>query len=99
MIKSKEKQKVKSNEEIGVKYMQAWEEKYYEREEGREEGRKEGADFKLLDLVIKKLHKNKSPEVIADELEENEDTIRHLCTVARSFAPDYNLNINLQRNL
>ncbi len=35
MIKSKEKQKVKSNEEIGVKYMQAWEEKYYEREEGR----------------------------------------------------------------
>ena len=84
-------QKVKSNEEIGVKYMQAWEEKYYEREEGREEGRKEGADFKLLDLVIKKLHKNKSPEVIADELEENEDTIRHLCTVARSFAPDYNL--------
>ena len=75
--------------------MQAWEEKYYEREEGREEGRKEGADFKLLDLVIKKLHKNKSPEVIADELEENEDTIRHLW----SFAPDYNLNINLQRNL
>ncbi len=29
--------KVKSNEEIGVKYMQAWEEKYYERQEGLEE--------------------------------------------------------------
>ena len=35
-----------TNEEIGVKYMQAWEEKYYEHEEGwkegLEEGRKEG---------------------------------------------------------
>ena len=34
--------KVKSSEEIGVKYMQAWEERYYEREEAREEGRAEG---------------------------------------------------------
>ena len=33
--------KVRTSEEIGVKYMQAWEEKYYEREEGREEGREE----------------------------------------------------------
>ncbi len=32
-------QKVKANEEIGVKYMQAWEEKYYEKEEGLKEGR------------------------------------------------------------
>lgn len=30
---------IKSSEEMGVKYMQAWEEKIYEREEGREEGR------------------------------------------------------------
>ena len=73
MIKSKEKQKVKSNEEIGVKYMQAWEEKYYEREEGREEGSK----FKLLEQIIKKLRKDKTPETIADELEEDEDTIQH----------------------
>ncbi|MDD3220495.1 MAG: Rpn family recombination-promoting nuclease/putative transposase [Lachnospiraceae bacterium] len=29
---------IKSSEEMGVKYMQAWEEKIYEREEGREEG-------------------------------------------------------------
>ena len=35
--------------------MQAWEEKYYEREEGREEGKK----FTLLDLIIKKLRKGK----------------------------------------
>lgn len=37
--------KVKASEKIGVKYMQAWEEKYYEREDALEEGRKEGEDF------------------------------------------------------
>lgn len=30
--------KIKQSEEVGVKYMQAWEEKYYEREEGKIEG-------------------------------------------------------------
>lgn len=84
-------QKVKSNEEIGVKYMQAWEEKYYEREEGREEGRAEGSKFKLLEQIIKKLRKDKTPKTIADELEEDEDTIQHLCAVAKNFAPGYDL--------
>lgn len=32
--------KVKANEEVGVRYMQAWEERYYDREEAREEGYK-----------------------------------------------------------
>ncbi len=34
--------KMKTSEEVGVKYMQAWEEKYYEREEGRKEGIEQG---------------------------------------------------------
>lgn len=34
--------KVKSSEEVGVKYMQAWEERYYDKQEAREEGRAEG---------------------------------------------------------
>ena len=71
--------------------MQAWEEKYYERKEGREEGREEGSKFKLLEQIIKKLRKVKTPDTIADELEEDEDTIQHLCAVAKNFAPDYNL--------
>ena len=33
---------LKASEEIGVKYMQAWEEKMYERLEGREEGHASG---------------------------------------------------------
>ena len=79
--------KVRTSEKVGVRYMQAWEEKYYEREEGREEGSK----FKLLEQLTKKLRKDKTPEIIAEELEEDEDTIRHLCAVAKNFAPDYNL--------
>ena len=35
-------QKVKISEEAGVRYMQAWEEKYYDRQEAREEGLAEG---------------------------------------------------------
>ena len=78
--------KVKSSEEIGVKYMQAWEEKYYEREEakaegreeGRTEGRAEGKAEQLKDIIKKKLAKNQSPEKIADALEESVESIRIL---------------------
>jgi len=55
------------------------------------EGREEGSKFKLLEQLTKKLRKDKTPEIIAEELEEDEDTIRHLCAVAKNFAPDYNL--------
>ena len=67
--------KVKLNEEVGVRYMQAWEEKYYEREEGKEEGIEIGARMKLLEMVQKKLLKGKTPDIIADELEEEIETI------------------------
>ena len=36
--------KVKASEEIGVKYMQAWEERYYAIQEAKEEGREEGRE-------------------------------------------------------
>ncbi len=77
--------KVKSNEESGVKYMQAWEEKYYERQEGREEG----GILKLIQLTAKKLEKGKTPEIIADELEEQVTTVIAICNAAKVFAPDY----------
>lgn len=60
-------QKIRSSEEMGVKYMQAWEEKVLEREEGRKEGRDEGILLgtgrsieellKELGPVPEKLHK------------------------------------------
>ena len=66
--------KVKTSEEVGIKYMQSWEEKYYEREEGRIEGARE----KMLELVAKKLEKGQSVEEIADALEEDVQTIQQL---------------------
>ena len=40
--------------------MQAWEEKYFEREEGREEGRTEGERLKLISQIQKKILRGKS---------------------------------------
>lgn len=66
--------KVRSSEEIGVKYMQAWEEKYYEREEGLTEGKL----LKLKEQIQKKLDKKKTEEQIAEELEEDISVIRNI---------------------
>ena len=70
--------KVRSSEEVGVKYMQAWEEKYYEKEEARKEGMQEGRKEERINLIKKKLEKGKSVEEIADALEETDDAIREL---------------------
>lgn len=67
---------VRLSEEVGVKYMQAWEERYYEREEAKEEGRKEG----LRELIIKIYEKGKTVEEIADMLDESVDEIKKLLT-------------------
>ena len=81
---------VKSSEEIGVKYMQEWEEKILEkrkaraeglaegRAEGRVKGRAEGETFRLIQLIKKKIQKSKSFIQIADELEEEPDNIQSL---------------------
>lgn len=78
--------KVKASEQVGVKYMQAWEERYYElekakreaREEGCEVGRDEGARAKLKELVDKKYKKGKNAEEIADDFEETLELIEEL---------------------
>lgn len=41
-------QKIKSSEEMGVKYMQSWEEKIIEREQGKTEGKAES----ILELLV-----------------------------------------------
>ena len=77
---------VKSSEEIGVKYMQEWEEKILEKRkaraeglaEGRAEGRTEGQTITLIQQMEKKIQKSKTLIQIADELEEEPDTIQSL---------------------
>ena len=77
---------VKSSEEIGVKYMQEWEEKILEKRKARAEGRAEGLAeglaegdyFRLIQQIKKKIEKSKNLIQIADELEEEPDTIQSL---------------------
>lgn len=77
---------VKSSEEIGVKYMQEWEEKILEKRkaraeglaEGRAEGRAEGQTITLIQQMKKKIQKSKTLIQIADELEEEPDSIQSL---------------------
>ena len=76
--------KVKLNEEIGVKYMQAWEEKYYEREEGKEEGRL----MTLVNQVCRKLTKGMNAVDIADMLEEEMAAIAPIYDLLKSH-PDW----------
>lgn len=86
--------KVKEDDEVGVKYMQAWEERYYEMQEARKEGLSEGLETgrreglseglvtgewnKLIEQVKKKLQRDLSVEEIADMLEEPVETIQKI---------------------
>lgn len=58
-------------------------------EEGEQAGVEKGTEIKLIEMVCRKLSKNKSVEQIADELEENIENIRSICEVAQKFAPEY----------
>lgn len=65
---------IKSSEEIGVRYMQQWEEIMLERQEAKAEGKNE----KLQELIHKKLAKGKGIDLIAEELEEDPTVIKAL---------------------
>ena len=73
---------IKSSEKIGVKYMQAWEEKILEQEKAREEGHasglREGLIQKLKELVEKKVQKGYAAEEIAEMLEEDIEVIHEI---------------------
>ena len=77
---------IKSSEEVGVRYIEAWEEKVLESQAGRQEGfqeglrkvRLEGLTEKLKELVAKKWRKGKTPEQAAEDLEEDLEVIRKI---------------------
>lgn len=57
----------------------------------RKEGLEKGEMLKLIQLVCKKLAKNKSVQEIASDLEEDPACIQRICTAARGSAPDYDI--------
>lgn len=57
--------------------------------QGEARGEIKGEKKKLIQLVCRKLQKGKTPEIIADELEEEPELIGEICTAARKYAPEY----------
>ena len=54
-----------------------------------EEGVAVGEEQMLLRQICTKLKKGKTPEVIAEELEEDVSRVEQICEKAKSFAPEY----------
>ena len=61
------------------------------REEAREFGRAEGEDLKLITQICRKLKKQKMIATIAEELEEDIETVENICKAAEKFAPEYDV--------
>lgn len=59
--------------------------------DGFSDGFSNGNLSTLITLICRKLKKGKSPEIIANELEEDFDVIQHLCSIAKNYAPDYDV--------
>ena len=58
---------------------------------GFNDGYNNGKITSLTTQICRKLKKGKSPETIADELEEDLSIIQALCDVANHYAPDYDI--------
>lgn len=54
-----------------------------------QEERRKGEELKLIKQVCKKILKGKLPDLIAEELDEDEEHIREIYDTAIKFAPDY----------
>ena len=76
-----------------------WRHEYMKIEMMMRESRKEGRIEGIIDLVCRKLAKGKTPETIADDLEEDLIKIQRICDAAAKYAPDYDIEKILQEFL
>lgn len=61
----------------------------YEKKLSWEDGKEEGRLECLIKMVCKKLAKGKTLSLIAEELEEDTETVAEICETAERFAPEY----------
>lgn len=83
--------KIKKRPEVTKKYMQQWDRERILANEAKDEGEKIGKEKSLIGLICKKLAKGKSINIIADEVEEDEDYVKEICEIAENYAPDYDV--------
>ena len=58
---------------------------------GREEGREEGEMLKLISLIVNRLRKGIIPEDIGSIFEEDREAVIRICSIAKDYAPSYNV--------
>lgn len=58
-------------------------------EEAESRGIQSGMQRKLVEMICKKLRKGRSPERIAEDLDEELGLVQNICKAAASFAPEY----------
>ncbi len=68
----------------------------YDEELHRKTLYEEGREEMLISKICIKLSKGKTPEIIADELEESIDFIETICDIAARFQPNYDTNVIYQ---
>ncbi|MCM1144125.1 MAG: hypothetical protein NC407_05385, partial [Lachnoclostridium sp.] len=64
--------------------------------DSRREGRAEGKIERDIELICRKLIKGKTPEAIAEDLEDSLDTIQRICDIAEKYAPNYDVDSILE---
>ena len=73
--------RVRTNEQVGVRYMQAWEERIYDREDGREMGREEQRIISTISLIKKNIARGLSLKDIADFLDEDISEVQKIANL------------------
>ena len=61
-------------------------------QQGMERGLEQGKELTLIGQVCRKLSKQKTPEEIAEALEEDQSEIDRICAAAMKYAPGYDVN-------
>ncbi|MCR5156091.1 MAG: hypothetical protein K6C96_05385 [Butyrivibrio sp.] len=79
--------KIKKRPEVTKKYMQQWDRERILVQEAKTEGREQA----LIGLICKKLSKGKSMEAIASEVEEDEEYVKTICSIAGKYHPEYDV--------
>jgi len=83
-----------ANQDEILRYQQ-WSQEKWEHDQAsrmyyaRKQGLEQGSLLTKIEQVCKKLKKGKTPEIIAEELEEELELIRKICRTAEDFVPEY----------
>ena len=77
--------KIKKRPEVTKKYMQQWDRERILVKEAKDEGK----EITLIGQICKKLLKGKGINIIASEVEENEEHVKEIASIAEKYLPDY----------